>query len=260
MLREEIFQLADLTQTEAKVISVMLRLGHPAGPSEIASAARLFRPQAYDALERMRNRNLVSYVVKNRRRVYSISDTKAIASMLQKKREELDKAIPEVLAAFSKAQRETVTILTGIKGMRTMYGTIWEQMKSDPKHNFYRVMLTDATPTRIMGAWFRRWHLKRAAQGMTAMIIFTPDAAWRGKQLAAHANTHIRYFKGMQKIPVGLYSCGKYAYVIFWDEESPFAIQIEDKKVATSFVEYFDVMWEASDVNPPKGSQGSEME
>ena len=254
MIREEILQLADLTPTDAKVITIMLRIGHPAGPTEIAGAAGLFRPQAYDALSRLMARNLVSYVVKNRRRVYSISDTKAIAEMLRKKRDELDKAIPEVLSAFARSERENVTILTGIKGMRTMYGTIWEQMKSDPKHNFYRVMLTDATPTQIMGSWFRRWHLKRAAQGMTAMIIFTPDAAWRGKQLAAHAHTYIRYFKGMQKIPVGLYSCGKYAYVIFWDRESPFAVQIEDEKVAKAFIEYFEVMWEASENEPQKNA------
>jgi hypothetical protein len=28
-------------------------------------------------------------------------------------------------------------------------------------------------------------------------------------------------------------------------------VQIEDEKVAKSFVEYFDIMWAASDTNPP---------
>jgi hypothetical protein len=92
---------------------------------------------------------------------------------------------------------------------------------------------------------------------MTAMLIFTRDAAWRGMQLARHKNTQVRYFLGTQKIPVGLYSCGKYAYVIFWGG-APFAIQIEDRKVADAFVEYFELMWKTSSKEPPPEATGEE--
>ncbi|GEM_PF-3895988 len=246
MIREETFQLAGLTTTEAKVMSVMIRIGL-AGPSEIASEAGLFRPQVYDALERLKQKNFVSYVVKNKRRVYSISDTKAITELLKKKQEEISKAIPEVMRAFAGAEKENITILTGVKGIKTMLNTTMETMKAGPKRNIYRVMLSDASPIQLLGNWLRRWHLKRAELGLNAMLIFTADAAWRGKQLEKHAATQIRYIKGMQKIPVGLHSCGKYAWVIFWGKEAPFSIQIEDEKVARAFDEYFELMWAAAE-------------
>jgi len=251
MLENDALGMADLTPTEVKALSALLRMG-PSPPSLIAREAKLFRPQAYDALERLAGRNLVSFILRNNRRVYSVTDPSAIVKTLRHKQELIEQAIPKLLATYSTAHKENVTLLSGIEGLKLMLNTTMREMENKPAENVYRVMLTDATPINLLKGWLRRWHKTRARRKLKAMLIFTPDAAWRGKQLEKHAATQIRYAQNIQKIPVGIHSCGRFAWVIFWGHESPFAIQIEDEKIARAFDEYFERLWAAADENVSK--------
>ncbi len=253
MLKEEMLRLADLTKIEAKTLEALLRLG-PSPPSSIVRESGLFRPQVYDALGRLGGRNLVSFIVRNNRRVYSATDPSAIVDILRKKQESIAQAIPQIMVTYSAAAKENVTILSGIAGLKIMLNTTMSELEREPVRNIYRVMLTDATPINLLKGWLRRWHKTRARRGFKAMLIFTPDAAWRGRQLETHAATQIRYAQNIQKIPVGIHSCGKFAWVIFWGEESPFAIQIEDEKIARAFDDYFERLWIAAVIKAPKSS------
>ncbi len=214
MLENDALGMADLTPTEVKALSALLRLG-PSPPSIIAREAGLFRAQAYDALERLARRNMVSFILRNNRRVYSVTNPAVIVATLRRKQELIEKAIPKLLATYSAAQKENVTILSGMSGLKLMLNTTMQELERHPAQNIYRVMLSDATPINLLKGWLRRWHKTRARRKLKAMLIFTPDAAWRGKQLEKHAATQIRYAQNLQKIPMGLHSCGRYAWVIF---------------------------------------------
>ncbi|MFH1221987.1 MAG: helix-turn-helix domain-containing protein [Candidatus Micrarchaeota archaeon] len=251
MAEDEVFTLAGLTSTESRVLAALLKLG-PATPSAISKATGMFRRQVYDALDRLAHRNLASFIIKNNRRVYSATESDAVVKLLKKRRDDIDAAIPKIASAYISSAKENVTILTGINGLKMVLNTTMEVLKQDPKKNTYNVMRTDISAIRLLGNWLRRWHQKRASLGLNAKLVFTSDAAWRGKQLENLPHTWIRYVPGPIKIPVGLHSCGEYAWVIFWGEESPLAIQIKDEKIARAFDEYFEIMWEAADRKPPK--------
>lgn len=253
MLKEEVFTLAGLTSTESKVLSSLLRLG-PSTASSIAKNSGLFRRQAYDALDRLNARNLVSFVIKNKLRVYSVARPEDVVSILKKRRDEIDSAIPQITRAFTSAAKENVTILTGIPGIKLMLKTVMDTLEEDPKKNKYKVMRTDLAAIHLLGNWLRRWHKKRAALGLDGYLIFTAAAAWRGVQLSKLPHTYIRYLKSEVGSPVGLHSCGDYAWVIFWgrDNSSALSIQIKDEKIARAFDEYFQLLWDAAETTPPK--------
>jgi len=101
-----------LTSSEIKVYLALLKLGQvTAGP--IVDEAKITRSKIYDILERLKQKGLVSHIIKEKTKYFSAADPHNILTYLDKKEEEIKqdktaitKIIPELLVQQALMQGE----------------------------------------------------------------------------------------------------------------------------------------------------------
>jgi sugar-specific transcriptional regulator TrmB len=97
--------------------------------SEIAKKTNLYRPHAYDILERLIEKGLVLYVIKSGKKYFSATSPEKIITEIDLKEENLEKQkkiaedlIPQLKALFSEKQEIcNVEVFEGKEGLKSYY-------------------------------------------------------------------------------------------------------------------------------------------
>ena len=80
---------------------------------------------------------------------------------------------------------------------------------------------------------------------MVMKHIYDEDATKRIQQLNKMHYTHARYLPKMKDSPVSTNICGDEIVFILWSE-SPYLIKIKNKEIASSYKNYFELLWKMS--------------
>jgi len=91
---KEVLQKFGLTENEAQVYLILLRLGS-ATASEITQKSGIHRINVYDILERMQEKGLVSYVMIGKRKHYEAADPKRILEIEEERKKDIQSIIPD---------------------------------------------------------------------------------------------------------------------------------------------------------------------
>ena len=97
-----------LTDNEVKIYLALLRLG-AASPAQIAERTGFSRSYVYDALERMLEKQIVSYVLKNNKKHYLATDPKRLEELFKRRLERIQKIIPK-LENLQKVSEEEIKV------------------------------------------------------------------------------------------------------------------------------------------------------
>jgi len=229
---QKILQDIGLTKVEAEVYWALLQLG-PSLATTVSRKAGIHRRSVYDALDRLIEKGLVSYIISNNKRNYQASNPEKFIDLVKEKENLVSQVLPELKAqyGFSKEKEET-NFYNGKEGIKY----IFEDMIKEKEE----VLVIGANPNadEIIRFYFPKYDKKRVAEKIKVKLLFEESV----KPVTGIPLCEIKYLpKGYGgNTATNIYK-DKVA-IILWSEK-PIAILIKNAEIAKSYKAYFSLLW-----------------
>lgn len=227
-----------LTETEEKVYLSLIKLGESPA-SEVIKKTQLHRTTIYDVLERLIEKGLVSFIIKNKIKYYLTASPSKFEDLALEEKNKAERKIQSAkkimneISTFKKEDKEKliVQLFVGDKGLKTVMDDIIQEGKD------YFILGSEGRLSNTLPNYAEQWAEKRRKKKIKAKIIYverTNAPKW--------VLNEIRYIPKEYTSPVSTTIYGK-KVLIFLDESPVSMILIESEKVAKAYKNYFDLLW-----------------
>lgn len=230
-----------LPENEAKIYLTILELGS-ALAGEITKKSGINRTNVYDALDRLIEKGLASYIIESNRKYFEATEPEKIISFLdeqekqiQNKKELIKKILPEIQTKriLSKQTLEA-TIYKGKKGLKSI-----AEDSLNSKEMF--VYGAEAKFEEFFPYYFKHWHDKRKKLKIKAKIIFNEKIRHK-RQNKKLPLLEMRFSKTLEETPAMTWIYGDKTAIVVWGEQ-PVITLIRSKEVAKSYKQFFEILW-----------------
>ncbi len=238
-----IFRSFGLTENESKVYTTLLDLG-TAQAGQITEKSGIHRRSVYDAIARLMEKGLISFVTVNNKKLFSPVNPKRFFEIIEEKKFELDhlrnecsEIIPELELKTKIQPRHDVRFFKGVEGLKTVYEDIIRTKKDyvgyGPGHQL----------EKILKHYFRHYVNSRIKAKIKLKLIY--DESSRNK-VKVNPLSDIKYIPNQYSSHAALRIYGDKVALLLLSEEEPMAIVIKNKAIADGYRKYFEVMWKAA--------------
>lgn len=233
-----------LTDGEAKVYLALLELGSStAGP--IVKKSGVAYSNIYDVLQRLMEKGMASYIVKNKTRYYQAASPSNIYLYLEKKEKELlaqKEALQVLLPKLQKLQeikpQQEAEIFLGKKGLRTAYEKLFaEARKKDEELFFYIQEPAYAQETDLFYFSIQDILKRVPARGISNKEYKKSAFIQQAKYI------QMRYVAF--PIPGNMEVCNDKLLLVSW-EKPTIGILIHSSPIAANFRRYFNAVWKVA--------------
>lgn len=239
----ELLEEAGLTQREIKVYTALLEIGESTAGSIIKESG-IPGSKIYETLDKLKERGLVSSIVKKNILHFTASPPKQILHLLDSQREKIATSIVpqlELLEKKDKRPRET-TMYEGVKGVKAIYALM---LRATNRGDTIYALGIPLKAQEMMAPFLTSFNRKRTKKCINLKAIYHRDCKKFGEQRKKLKYTQVRY------MPTGLVTpawVDVFAdYVVLFDiTDTPTAVLIRDKNMAQSFRAYFEMIWKQS--------------
>lgn len=241
-----------LTEGEINVYLALLKIGeNTAGP--IVDESKVTRSKIYDILERLKNKGLVSYIIKESTKYFSATDPSNIVEYLENKEKEIEKqkkSIKELLPNLEKQYKATVRnktaeIFIGLNGMQNAFNVLIKEFNS--KEMYYAFGASKGEDIEKIQIFFERLHKERIKKRVKSQIIFNESSRGLFKSQEKSKFVKVKYL--IESTPASINIYKDYTIIAILARE-PITFLIRNKEVADSFKEYFKIMWKVAKRKP----------
>lgn len=239
MIEEELRDLG-FTDNEVKVYVALLRIGRGKA-GRVAKECSLERTSTYNALKKLQEKGLVSYVIEANRKVFAVAEPIKILDMLKEKEERAKLVIPK-LEQLKRAEQEKENILKfrGYAGVKTVLNDILKICKDGETHY---IIGSEGQLTERMPTFARIFVVRKDKKKLRAKVLLR-----KGRFSDVRSKyAKVRYLPQdvISKSVTNIY--GDKVAIILWSE-IPEAIIIDDKSTAETYKAYFEFMWRNAEV------------
>lgn len=230
----ESLEKAGLTRVESRVYLTLIDLG-PSLAGQISKKSGIHRRTIYDALDRLAEKGLISYIIKNNRKYFEAANPERIVDLMKEKEAEVRNSLPGLISLFTKTKiKEETLFYKGKDGLKTAF----EDQIAEGKE----ILVLGASPEagEILQFYFKWYNKKR--QEKKIRIKFIASIESKGKIRAPLSE--IRYLSDLGPAAINIYA-DKVA-IILWSKERPLAIIIKNPEIASSYRVFFEHMWKTA--------------
>lgn len=240
-----------LTKGGIKVYFALLELG-PSTTGEIIKKAKVSRSKVYEMLERLMDKGLVSFVIKENTKYFEAADPEHILhyvrrekSLLEEKEEELRKILPALKEKrhFGRVP-QTATIYEGIKGIKTIYSDVLYTLRKGQE--YYAIAAEpEVTQDKEFMAFIMNFHRRREKKGVKAKLLACvkiKDVIF--KTVATTKSIQVRYFR--QHLPSAILIYGENVATYVWSA-NPNGVVIRSPAIARRYKRFFEEIWSESE-------------
>ncbi len=237
-MKEKLIKLG-LTPNEAAVYLALLELGESAS-GDIIKKVNKHRSIVYEALDKLKKKELISESVKKGKKFFKISNPEILIQQIKNKlhlTEKLAKQIKEK----SKARAPMVTIYEGKEGWQTAYRRITKKLKKGDK--VYALGAGGDKWVEAMGDFFVKY--ENFCQQNNIQIIMLAYQ-WQKKEIIAHQSQLIRKVRYLPKkfmVPSNTEIFSDRIFIQIYTTPL-ILIEIKSKEVADGYRQHFQVLWE----------------
>ena len=243
------FREAGLTNGEAKVYLALTELGaSTTGP--IVKKSGINRSIIYEILEKLMQKGLVSFIMKEKRRYFQAAEPERILEyldakerQLEKSRTEIGRMLPQLLALKESAKPSGAQIYEGFKGIQTVHEHTYMKLKRGEEY-FYLGISPFAEESQH--AYWQKDHARRAKAGIRCRLLFnrgTDPKVLKNRNRYRHCDA--RYMPLAIQTPSWIMGY-KDVTVIGLQSRKGMAIEIINQEIADSFRAYFESFWKDS--------------
>jgi sugar-specific transcriptional regulator TrmB len=235
-----------LTGSEIKVYFALLELEtSTVGP--IIDKSKVPDSKIYSILEKLKDKGLATYVIKNNVKHFQATDPKNLLDILKDKEEAIqeqkkelqEKIIPEIekRRKLTKEKQEA-NVYESYDGIKAAFNVLLDTLKKGEEYQVF--MLGEELKEQRIITFFQNYHKKRIQEGIkTRLLAHT-----------SHKNIVKRWhkYKGMKikttnrKLPLGTFIFKNHIMTVVW-QEKPTAFIIKSKKNYEHYKEFFEEVW-----------------
>lgn len=237
-----------LSDGEIKVYMALLKLGS-SPVSALKEETNLHRTTIYDFIEKLLNKGLVNYVIKNNVKYYNATHPNKLADLLKEKEGKLMQILPDLvkLSDFHKEDVK-VEVYKGKEGYKTALGLVIKEGKGLIGMGF-----DDEYIDKVMGTSMD-WYFRQLREKKMRERIFTKEGA---KFFYPQETTEYKFLPKEFFSPSPIMTFGKYVVIVSW--EPLVSIVIENKGLANAYRTWLEMLWNmypAISSTPKKHKQG----
>ena len=230
---EELIEFG-LTKNEAKIYLSLIDLG-PSLAGVISRKTGVHRRSVYDAIERLIEKGLIGYITNNNRKYFQAVNPRKLLDLIKEKEELINKILPDLEKKYNfiKEKQETL-FFRGKQGIKS----IFEDQINEAKE----ILIFGASKgvSEVLKYYLPIYNKRRINKKIKIKIIYDIKSKSKHSKIPL---SEIRYLPYKSYATTNIYA-NKVA-IILW-QENPLAILINDKKIAQSYREYFNLMWKTA--------------
>lgn len=236
-MKEEILEELGLCKNEAKLYLILLKLGSSTA-AQITRESKMHRTSVYDAMERMIEKGVVSYILKGETKYFEATDPENLLVLLKEKEIKLRELLPQLaLSKDLSKMKSKAHIYEGISAVKAILNNFLKYKKPILVYGIPK----EALPQ--LETFIVHYHNRRIREKIAMKHIYNYDAQDRIKYLNSLQYTEAKYLPKEYNSPASTNICGNEVVIILWSKP-PLIIQIESKEIADSYRKYFDLLWE----------------
>ncbi len=230
-LREPL-TLVGLTRTESRIYLALLDSGQSQAGT-ISRKTGIHRRSVYDALERLIEKGLVSWIKENDERFYLAESPTRLSQIARQHADAVDGILPQLLARHgAKRSKEETRFYRGIEGLKAVLDD--QIAVSAP----VMVMGAARDASEILRFYLPRYTAARVGKRIRLSLLY---AGKRVRQEPIPFST-VRYLPESYATPVSTNIYGDRVAIIVWSTE-PVAVLIRNAAIAASYRAWFTLLW-----------------
>lgn len=238
-MNEDILEEAGLSKNEAKAYIALLELGEASG-GEIADKSKLHRTNAYDAIERLVEKGLVAYLVKNKIKYFRPADPENLLRLIREKENKIQAIIPQLkLAKQLTSKGDDVSIQTGITAI---FNTLYDFLDGQSPIDVFGI---PKNIVEVIKGKISYFHEERIKKHILMRHIYNHSAQDRIVYLNTLPYTEARYLPAKFDSQVATFICGD-VVVLFVCTEPYTSIKIHNQELANAYKRYFELLYTAA--------------
>jgi len=234
MIIKELQELG-LSLTESKVYLSLLNLGS-ALAGEITKKSEVNRTNVYDALERLIEKGLVTYVITANRKVFQVVNPKRLKELLKEKQEKLNRIFPDLEERYKETKsKEDAVIFRGKRGIKTIFEDMIKERKDILTYG------AESKFAEMFPNYQKQWNLKRKKAKIKIRMLYNEKV--RKEKIKEKINlVSMKFLPEKYDFPSTVHVYGNKVVIIVWTE-LPFGFMIKSKEAVRSNKHFFELLW-----------------
>jgi sugar-specific transcriptional regulator TrmB len=225
-----------LTEVEEKIYLTLLEEG-PSLAGHISRKSGIHRRMVYDATERLIKKGLVSYILKNNRRLFEAVDPERLVQLIQEQEAAVKQVLPQLKLSYSLSkEKQETNFFKGHAGVKSVF--------EDQIREGKELLILGASPVaqQLFPAYFHWFDERRKQRKITVrMLADTAHAAAFGRVPLSHVRS---LPLGGEHTSTNIY--GDKVAIIFWSRDKPFVVLIKQQEIADAHRAYFEQLWKVA--------------
>lgn len=242
-MKEELQRLG-LTEGEARVYLALLKLGtSTVGP--ISKLSKVTYSKVYDVLERLIEKGIVTFIVKNKTKHFQALEPNRLKEILDRKekeiqqdREMLDKLLIRLNKVKDKSGKSYAEIFLGKEGLKTAYDVLMEDFSKNDTLCFFYIFREEFGD--LVKDFYNQKFKDFNKVGIKMKGIVTDEFA-KSEYYNPPKSMEVRIANF--PIPTTLNIYQDKVLIISWSEK-PFSVLIKSADIANDVQDYFNQSWE----------------
>jgi sugar-specific transcriptional regulator TrmB len=242
---EKALQSIGLTEGEIKIYLALLELGSTT-TWNLTKKSKISGSKVYEVLDRLINKGLASFIIKNNVKYFEASPPERIIDYLNEKNNQINeeknniqKIIPELILRQKSAKKSEAKIFTGFEGLKTANEDIINSLKKGEE--WLSMGLTEQPEEWEI--YFNKRQEIRAKKGIIHKHLLNEKYKSLYEKRKKLPSTEFRFLHKEFEMPTSTEIYSDKIIIFILIKENPMAIMIESKEVANSFRKYFYAIW-----------------
>jgi sugar-specific transcriptional regulator TrmB len=226
-----------LTEIEEKVYLTLLEEG-PSLAGHVSRKSGIHRRMVYDATERLIKKGLVSYIIKNNRRLFEAVNPEQLLELVHEQEQLVKQALPQLKLAHSLSrEKQETTFFKGHAGVKSVFE---DQIREGEES---LILAASPVAREIFPAYFHWFDQRRKQKNIKARILADNKDA---KKFYDIPLAEVRTLPGIGNEATSTNIYGDKVAVFFWDRKKPFVVLIRQQEIADAYRGYFEALWKAA--------------
>jgi HTH-type transcriptional regulator, sugar sensing transcriptional regulator len=242
-MNEKLLEQIGLTKGEIKVYLTLLKIGETT-TGKIIENAEISSGKIYEILDKLINKGLASYLIKNKTKYFSASSPKRILDYIEEKEVKLqqdklqiEKELPILLGLREKSESYETRLYKGFKGYQTaIYESLYDLKKND---EIFAMGIINTRKEKYNALW-KQWHKERIKLKLSCKLIFSEKKADYYKYYTNLKYSEIRIIPGMTPATIDIIGNKS---LISTNGENPSVLVIDNPEVTQSLKTFFLSLW-----------------
>jgi len=240
-----LLQEIGLANSEIMVYTTLLKTGS-VKVGQLMKELSLHRSRVYEAINRLIDKGLVSYVIKNNIKYFQATDPERLLTYVEEQKEKLNekeasikKIIPELRKQISPLQPHAEAhVLFGKEGFKTMRKDVLKQKKE-----LYMIGGL-GKEDKFLKYFFPNFNTLRIKSKIKWNILY--DAEVKGKKITKLELMEKKFLPKEYSSPTVINIYGDRVVNVLWQGENPLCFMIINKEIADSYRKWFHLLWKYS--------------